>query len=187
MNMYFQQFREVISTSLVGRPPFAAITAWTRLGMDSNNLWQLAGVMELQAFLMDTFSCSKVVGRQAAILFFTILQGFSMGLRFGVCRPRQDLYPIRLSGFGIMDRSLVVLECELVTSKQLLSCRKQKTLQDFLIDSSSDICSQKTQRIQLHLLTFLPIMSPDHDALCKFNAGLCAAGLVSFVGLPPNL
>ena len=32
-----------------------------------------------------------------------------------------------------------MLECELVTSKQLLSCRKQQMLQDFLIDSSSDI------------------------------------------------
>ena len=38
-----------------------------------------------------------------------------------------------------------MLECELVTFKQLLSRRKQKILQNFLIDSSSDICWQKTQ------------------------------------------
>ena len=37
--------------------------------------------MELQACLMDTFSCSKVVGREAAILFFAILQRFQIGLR----------------------------------------------------------------------------------------------------------
>ena len=41
--------------------------------------------------------------------------------------------------------------------------------------------------VQLQLLlTFLPMMSPDHGALCKFNAGFRAARLVSFVGLPPN-
>ena len=43
-----------------------------------------------------------------------------------------------------MSRSQAVLECEFVFSKQLLSRRKQKMLQDFLIDSSSDICLQKT-------------------------------------------
>ena len=48
-----------------------------------------------------------------------------------------------------------MLQCELVTSKQLLSHWKQKMLQGFLIDSSSDICSQKTQA-QLQLLTFYP-------------------------------
>ena len=64
-----------------------------------------------------------------------------------------------------MVRSQVVLECELVTSKQLLSRRKQKMLQDFLINSSSDICSAENTEVQLQLLTFLPMMSPDHGAL----------------------
>ena len=108
--------------------------------------------MELQACSTDTFSCSKVVGRLAVILFFAILQRFLMGLR---SIRRQDLasqdrtcipYVVNcLSEFGIMGKSQVVLECELVTSKELLSCRKQKMLQDFL-DTNSDICSQKTQR-----------------------------------------
>ena len=42
--------------------------------------------------------------------------------------------------------SQVVLECELVISKQLLSRQKQKMIQDFLLDCSNHICSQKTQR-----------------------------------------
>ena len=49
-------------------------------------------------------------------------------------------------------------------------------LQDFLINSSSsDICLQKYTKVQLHLLTFLPMMFPDHGALWKLNAGFCAA------------
>ena len=103
-----------------------------------------------------------------------------------VCLPRQDLYPIcgkpRLSEFSNMGRSQVVLECELVTSKQLLSCWKQKILQDFLMDSSSDIWCQKTQRFNSSCWH----SSPDHDALWKFDDGFHAAGLVSFVELPPN-
>ena len=86
-----------------------------------------------------------------------------------------------------MGMNQVVLECELVTSKQLLGRRKHKMFQDFLIDSSSDVClHKKNTEIQLQLLTFLPMMFPHHGALWKFNAGFRAARLVSFAGLPPN-
>ena len=86
---------------LVG-PPFAAITASARLGMDSTNLWQSAGVIGLQSCLMDTFSCSKVVGRQAATLFFTILQRFFMGSRSGefVGRDRTGI-PLVVKHFSV--------------------------------------------------------------------------------------
>ena len=169
---------------LVG-PAFAAITAWTRLSMDSTNLWQSPGVMELQACLMDTFSCS-IVSRQAAILFFAILQRFrwdwdpeSLPAKTGpASHTWETTYSFSLSGFGIMGRSQVVLECELVTSKQLLSRRKQKMFQDLLIDSSSDICSQRTQRSN----SSCRHSYPDHCGLWKFNAAFCVAGFVSFVG-----
>ena len=44
----------------LSRPELCLVMDFTKL----TDLWQLADVMELQAWLMDTFACSKVVDGQ---------------------------------------------------------------------------------------------------------------------------
>ena len=144
--------------------------------------------MELQACLMDTFSRSKVVGRQAVILF---IQRFSMGLSFGefasqdrTCTPCvvKSLMVLVLVNLAFWAGAKSCWNVNSSPSKQLLSRRKQEMLEDFLIDSSSDIRSLKTKRSNSNCWH----SSPDHGALWKFNAGFRAAELATFVGLSPN-
>ena len=119
--------------------------------------------MALQACLMDTFSCSKVVGQQVPTKTGPVSHWWQTTSQW-IWHYGQEL------------------EYELIASKQLLSYRKQKMLQD-LIDSSSDMIDRRKHRSNSSCL----YSSPDHSALWNFNAGFCAAGIVSFVGLPPNL
>ncbi len=134
-------------------------------------------------------------GLQLICIFWSLVSHFPLDnipkILFGVqvwwvCWPVQHtntmvIWPT-FSAFGSVGRCQILLENEIIIFKKLVSRRKHKVLQNFLVNGCSDVGFQKTQWTN----TSRWHCTPNHHRLWKLNTGLQATWAMSFYTLPPD-
>ncbi len=174
-----------ICTQYLVGASFALITASIRRGTEVIRLWHCWGGMEAQVYLTVAFSSSA--------FFWSLVSHFPLDnipkILFGVqvwwvCWPVQHTMVIwpTFSAFGSVGRCQILLENEIIIFKKLVSRRKHKVLQNFLVNGCSDVGFQKTQWTN----TSRWHCTPNHHRLWKLNTGLQATWAMSFYTLPPD-
>ncbi len=134
-------------------------------------------------------------GLQLICIFWSLVSHFPLDnipkILFGVqvwwvCWPVKHtntmvIWPT-FSAFGSVGRCQILLENEIIIFKKLVSRRKHKVLQNFLVNGCSDVGFQKTQWTN----TSRWHCTPNHHRLWKLNTGLQATWAMSFYTLPPD-
>ncbi len=132
--------------SILGRSPFALITASIRRGMEVISLWHCRGGMEAQVSLTVAFSSSAFCGLLFLIFLLTIDSLRGSGL---VSLLASQAHPHHgpLTNFWCFWQSGQVPNPAGKWNQYLLlvSRRKHVVLHNFLVNGCSDVGFQKTQ------------------------------------------
>ncbi len=117
--------------SILGRAPFALITASIRRGMEVISLWHCWGGMEAQVSLTVAFSSSALLGLVSLIFLLTRLDSLWVQVRW-VCwsikHSNTMVIEPAFGTFGSVGRCQVLLENEISISIKLVSRRKHEVL-----------------------------------------------------------
>ena len=114
------------------------MTASMRRGMLCISCWHSWGVTSFQQVLMASFSCSQVFGWCLCNYFFTIPHKFSMGLKWGELAGQSNTCTWQFSHHACVDFAVrwskILLEDELVISKELIGSWHHEIFQDILVN-----------------------------------------------------